>query len=236
MRAQWDPRQIRAILFDAGNTLIFPNYNKLRQSLAKLGIFIEERDFMLAEYRAKDKLAKVLKTVGEDAHPQPLILYFDVIFHEMGLPEADLAKTRELVNSRGTIAELFNNISPSAYTTLKLLQKWGYILGIVSNADGNLRKALDKFGLTPYFHFIIDSKEVNYEKPDPRIFFLALERAGVQPYEAVHVGDIYPVDVLGAVRAGIFPVLVDPLGYYNDLDCLSIKSVDELLTLFQKIF
>jgi len=107
---------------------------------------------------------------------------------------------------------------------------------LVLYADGNLRKALDKFGLTPYFHFIIDSKEVNYEKPDPRIFFLALERAGVQPYEAVHVGDIYPVDVLGAVRAGIFPVLVDPLGYYNDLDCLSIKSVDELLTLFQKIF
>jgi HAD superfamily hydrolase (TIGR01549 family) len=231
----WEPSQIKAIFFDAGNTLIFPNYSKLVKSLAELDIIIEEKDFMIAEYRAKAKLAKVLKTVGEEAHPQPLILYFDVVFQEMGLTETDLEKAREFISTRGSIAELFSNISPSTYTTLDQLQKGGYILGIVSNADGNLSKALDRFELSPYFRFIIDSKEVNYEKPDPRIFFLALERAQVQPYEAVHVGDIYPVDVLGARRAGIFPILVDPLGYYNDLDCLSIKKIDELLTLFPKI-
>jgi len=225
-------KDIRAIFFDAGNTLIFPNYGKIRKNLARLGIRIEEEEFMMAEYRAKERLAQTLKTVGEQAHPQPLVLYFEIIFQEMDLKEEELALIRELIASRGTIAQLFNNITPNTYTTLEELRRRGYTLGIVSNADGNLAKALDKLGLKTYFSFIIDSKEVNCEKPDPRIFQLALNQARVKPSQAAHVGDIYPVDVIGARRAGILPILMDPLDYYSNLDCLRIRQIDELLGLF----
>jgi hypothetical protein len=58
--------------------------------------------------------------------------------------------------------------------------------------------------------FVVDSGVVGVEKPDPRIFRIACERAGVKPAEAVHVGDFYDIDVLGARAAGVHALLLDP--------------------------
>jgi len=70
------------------------------------------------------------------------------------------------------------------------------------------------------------------EKPDPRIFAIALERLGVAPDRAIHVGDIVGLDVRGARRAGVEPVLMDPLGCYpGSVDCPRIQRLADLLDL-----
>jgi putative hydrolase of the HAD superfamily len=79
--------------------------------------------------------------------------------------------------------------------------------------------------LLPWLEFVLDSSEVGVEKPDPRIFRLALERAGLAPDEAVYVGDIYSIDVLGARAAGMGAVLLDPGQCWGARDCLLAPDV-----------
>jgi len=62
------------------------------------------------------------------------------------------------------------------------------------------------------------------EKPDPRIFQIALERAGLEPAQAAYVGDLYSIDVLGARAAGLRAVLMNPGGCWPVLDCPTAVS------------
>ena len=74
-------------------------------------------------------------------------------------------------------------------------------------------------GLRPLVDAVVDSALFGAEKPDPRIFAHALELAGARPAHALHVGDLYAVDVVGARAAGAHATLLDPFGDWADLDC-----------------
>ena len=78
---------------------------------------------------------------------------------------------------------------------------------------------------------IIDSGAVGVAKPDPRIFEMALTLAGTTAERAIHVGDAYQYDVLGARAAGIDPVLVDPYGLHANADCQRVASLVEVADL-----
>ena len=80
-------------------------------------------------------------------------------------------------------------------------------------------------------HAIVDSGAVGVAKPDPRIFHLALEAVGTTPDRAIHVGDAYQYDVRGARAAGVRPLLVDPLGIRDDVDCERIASLLDVAAL-----
>jgi putative hydrolase of the HAD superfamily len=67
-----------------------------------------------------------------------------------------------------------------------------------------------------------------WRSPTRGIFRLALERLGEPAETAVHVGDLYHVDVAGARAAGVRPVLVDEAGLYEDADCPRVRSLAEL--------
>ena len=92
---------------------------------------------------------------------------------------------------------------------LTALRARGITIGVVSNWDTRLKSICDGLGLTPLVDFIIISAEVGVRKPDPGIFRMALEKAGVRPAEAIHVGDLPEEDAEGARRAGITPLLID---------------------------
>ena len=76
--------------------------------------------------------------------------------------------------------------------------------------------------------FVIDSHFVGIEKPDPRIFALALERLGVAPERALYVGDIRSVDAAGARAAGMQFVLIDPFGDYAPEGMPRIRTIAAL--------
>ena len=78
---------------------------------------------------------------------------------------------------------------------------------------------LQGLGLGRHLDFVIDSSQVGVEKPDPRIFRIALERAGMAATDAVYVGDLYSVDVLGARAAGLNAILMDPGACWGARDC-----------------
>jgi putative hydrolase of the HAD superfamily len=102
-------------------------------------------------------------------------------------------------------------------------------LVVVSNANGRLRHLFDRVHLTRHFDVLLDSHEWNVEKPDPRLFQIALEYAKAQPDRTAHVGDLFYVDVAGARAAGLREgVLLDPSNLYPDADCRRIRRLDEL--------
>ncbi|MEU0036379.1 HAD-IA family hydrolase [Streptomyces sp. NPDC006333] len=76
-----------------------------------------------------------------------------------------------------------------ALDVLRGLRERGVRIAVVSNVGWDLRPVFDALGLTPYIDANILSYEVGVHKPDPRIFRLACDRLGVNPAEALMVGD-----------------------------------------------
>jgi HAD superfamily hydrolase (TIGR01549 family) len=83
-------------------------------------------------------------------------------------------------------------------------------LAIITNYDHSpyIKTVLCKLDLEKYFKAVIVSEEAGIKKPDPGIFRLALKKTGLEPEEVIYVGDSVADDVVGAISAGITPVLI----------------------------
>jgi putative hydrolase of the HAD superfamily len=84
------------------------------------------------------------------------------------------------------------------------LRARGVRVAVLSNSEGRLAELLSEIGIADAFEAIVDSGRVGIDKPDPRIFVHALDALGALGHErhAVHVGDSWSADVLGAIGAG----------------------------------
>jgi putative hydrolase of the HAD superfamily len=91
---------------------------------------------------------------------------------------------------------------PGAVAALAGLRARGLELAVVSNWDIGLAEHLERIGAASFFSTIVTSAEAGAAKPDPAVFQLALERLGVQPHRALHVGD-EDEDEEGAQAAGM---------------------------------
>jgi putative hydrolase of the HAD superfamily len=112
--------------------------------------------------------------------------------------------------------------------TLRSLKQSGYRLAVVSNRSRAYDELLESLGLDTFFEFALAAGEHDAWKPEPHIFNLALERLGVSASETLYVGDNYYADVIGAQRASLRPVLIDPENIFPEADCTSIRSIGEL--------
>jgi putative hydrolase of the HAD superfamily len=91
---------------------------------------------------------------------------------------------------------------PGALEAVAGLHARGLELAVISNWDVGLSEHLERIGAAEYFSAIITSAEAGAAKPNPSVFRLALERLGVEPGRALHVGD-EPPDEEGARAAGM---------------------------------
>ena len=86
-------------------------------------------------------------------------------------------------------------------------------LGVVTNGEGEPQRAkLAAIGLGERFPVVVASGEAGVAKPEAEIFALACERLGVEPAQAVHVGDRLDLDAEGAIAAGLRGIWLDRLG------------------------
>lgn len=137
--------------------------------------------------------------------------YDSEIFKRLSIP---MAKHEEIFDE---IYSFFGEPSawelyPDTIESLERLKSNELSLAIVSNWNSSLTKVVNGLNLTDYFNFVLSSAEAGWKKPSPKIFHLALERAGTEPSRAVHIGDTYQADILGARRAGIRGIMLDRRG------------------------
>ena len=91
-----------------------------------------------------------------------------------------------------------------------------------------LEQLLESLGVASSFDVRVISGVEGMEKPDPAIFRLALDRAGVQPQESVYVGDNPDFDTRPAEDLGMLAVLIDRRGRFADHSGLRITTLDDL--------
>ncbi len=119
-------------------------------------------------------------------------------------------------------------VPQDAYSLLEFLKEEGYILGMVSNREEPYQEDLIKLKLDSYFKFSLAGGEVNSYKPDRVIFEHALELAGTSAPETMYIGDNYFADIVGSHRAGLMPVLYDPISLFPEAECAVIRAFADL--------
>jgi putative hydrolase of the HAD superfamily len=217
-----------AILFDAGNTLIRQDYQAMADHLTRRGHRVTAAALEAAEQRARVRLDDGFSPGVSTEGPDVTRRYLALILEHLGIE--DSAEVEAALVWRSTFnppVSVWNQVDPAAEVALRRVKARGLVAGVVSNANGMIASLLAGMGLGRYLDFVIDSSVVGVEKPDARIFELALLAADVPAARAAYVGDLYSVDVLGARRAGLDAVLLDPGGFWGPRDCRMARTVAE---------
>ena len=231
---------IKAVFFDLYHTLVTydPPQEELEAgALKELGVDIQPAalrgPIVAADEFIYNEIAR--RPLSLRSREEKLALYMQ--YQEKVLREASLPYDTKLVMSLlGKMQQttmnlvLFADVAP----TLTELKKRGVILGLISNIEQDINETPTRLGLPSWMEIVVTSQDAGVNKPQPEIFLEALKRAGVQPTEALYVGDQYQVDVLGANGAGMKGILLDRNNHYQKIkDCPKIQNLTGVLGFLQ---
>ncbi|MBI1893606.1 MAG: HAD family hydrolase [Candidatus Rokubacteria bacterium] len=223
---------VRAVLFDAGNTLLEINYQEIANGLGQGGVEVSSGALRVAEQKARIRLDQDLGSLKSTEAAETFRRYLGYILENAGIAWDERAEaTWRALRTYNPPVGVWHCQMPQASLVLARLRDEGLVVGCISNSNGSVAQALEQAGLASHLDFILDSGIVGIEKPDPRIFQLALDTAGLGPEEVVFVGDLYSIDVVGAKRAGLKAILLDPLGLWPHNDCLKCRDLVEAASL-----
>jgi len=223
-----DPARIEVVFLDAGGVLLYPDWERVSRILARYGITATSAQLAEAEFPAKRRMddAGFATTTGDITEPDG---YLGWVVKATGIAFDDPALHRAAEEFESTHASdnLWSDMPEEVPGALERLKGAGYRLAVLSNTESNLRDRIAAAGIEPFFETLVISAEVGSEKPDRKIFDEALRRMAVAPERAIHVGDFYSIDVVGARNAGIAPVMLDAKGLSPDRDVLRVSSLTE---------
>jgi HAD superfamily hydrolase (TIGR01549 family) len=215
------------VFLDAGGVMVTPNFPRLSDALARRGVTVSAAALAKAEPRVKQELDHAPTIQATDDRGRGYV-YFDRILELAGIPPSpDTAEAIEELVSFNDREGAFDVVVPGAVEALNRLRSAPCQLVVVSNSNGRVRRILRRTGLEPHVDLVLDSHEEGVEKPDPRIFEIALARSRADRTATIHCGDIYHIDVAGARAAGLPAVLLDSAGLYKDADCPRVQSLPE---------
>jgi len=216
------------LFLDAGGVLVFPNWERVAETLGRHGVPADAGALAAAEPRVRRELdtADRVRATSDGSRGAA---YFDRILALAGVPRspAAAAAITELKTYHAG-HNLWEHVPEDVVPALRRFRDLGLRVAVVSNSNGTVRAKLARLGLLGFFEAVVDSTEERVEKPDPRIFAVALAQMEARPETTLHVGDLYHVDVVGARAAGLRAALLDPLDLYPDADCLRVASLTAL--------
>lgn len=212
---------IRAVLFDAGATLLYPD-PPVEEVYARE---LEADGARFSRVELAGALAGAWARVREQGDGDR----YGGVRGEPEFWQAFLDRVRGALDggvvSAGAFASLTSHFrdarSWAVYAdvppALDRLERAGLRLAVVSNWDSHLPALLSQLRLAPRFRAILVSAIEQTGKPGPQIFHRACARLEVQPGEALHVGDSRREDYEGAREAGLEALLLDRTGRHEDV-------------------
>jgi HAD superfamily hydrolase (TIGR01509 family) len=217
-----DFSHVRAIFFDAGNTLVFADRSKTLAPLTFRGLTVRE-----PQIHAAERAARQYRDANAAAHSiNPDLQYWHVYYRELLGPAADETLITELVAAAQTSGNWSMPLPNAREILSRLKQK--YRLAVISNSDGNIASLFVRLGLADLFETITDSGQVGVQKPHPEIFHAALRSLNVTAGESLYVGDVYSIDYLGARASGMQAIVFDPYGTYANNGVPHITRLEDL--------
>jgi putative hydrolase of the HAD superfamily len=215
----------RAVFFDVGETLVYahPSPAEIMSAIcAEAGVQLTVAQLEAAERAVAPRVLErqrqgPLYSISAENSQRFWTWVYEQILDELAVPPR---RHRELANrfhrQFNTLEtwQLYPDAMPALEAVAERRRAGGLSVGVLSNWEDWLETLLTQLELSGFFDFVVVSASAQLEKPDPAIFRLALERAGVSASQALHVGDSLHADVYGALHAGIRPVLLDRRGRY----------------------
>jgi putative hydrolase of the HAD superfamily len=225
---------IRAVFFDLYDTLIgFDPPREVIQGRA-MGTqgLTSDKDGIDAGYAMADSLMAEqtaqapLSALTAEAQSDFFARYEQLILRGAG-HDVDLQTAGDVwraVRRQEYGFALYPDVTPA----LDSLRADGYVIGVITNMSRPGEDVAETMGFRDSVDFTLSSMDVGASKPDPQMFRAALSRAGVDPIQAVHVGDQLETDIDGARAAGLNPVLIDRHSAATDYDdCPRITTLEE---------
>jgi putative hydrolase of the HAD superfamily len=215
--------RIKTIFFDVGNTLLFPNRERIHAPLAERGIVADREHLRDLECRTKNQFDGMMTSNGSTDHSF-WWMFYSRFLSEVGL-EDDAIRDNLVTNIRNS--GNWDTIPAGTADHLREIGKH-YQIAVISNADGRIEDVLRRCGIADCFRTITDSGLVGYEKPHREIFRVALRSMNAVPEESLYVGDVYSIDYLGATSAGMQAMLMDVPGAYRDRGVPRVEDLNGL--------
>ena len=229
-------RDVEAVFFDVGGTLVFSNLGHLdllHQALVVIGYKVTRDEVVQANDLARRAVARRRRRIaGRMDIGAASRMWIDNLAEalRLGLSGSDLEQ--ELTQAiRQIETGSRETVDPDAPVLLAELRRRGFRLGVISNWSADLPQYLAGRGLAKYFDAIVSSEAVGSSKPHREIFLRGLAALGCSPLAAVHVGDDYWADVVGAREIGMRPVLLDRDREDVHADCPTITRLADLETI-----
>jgi putative hydrolase of the HAD superfamily len=231
-------RRYDVVLFDAGETLLRPEPSfpeLIVRLLRDRGLTVSHDEPSWIEsalrsvFRAMDDLVvnrEHFSTSIERSRAFWTEIYTRLLA-ELGVDDPDAEHAGYLYDefSKPEHYALF----PDALPALRELAATGYTLGIVSNFEAWLNTLLERLGILPLMSVVVVSGVEGIEKPDPKIFRIALDRIDAEPERAVYVGDNPRIDCAAALSLGMGAVLVDRRGFHRGFDASPVvRSLEQV--------
>jgi putative hydrolase of the HAD superfamily len=220
----------RACVFDAGGTLVHPDWPRLA-ALAE-----EAAGRRFADEEMRRAFGEMLKCVGGQAPGGRVIdqngrhWTFRAMYGGLGLDATACDHLVGRIDATHAERHVWCGVDPDAARVVGELKRAGLLVAVISNTeDGRLLDSLEAAGLGGLFDLTVDSHLVGCRKPDAAIFRLALEQLGVGAGDAAFVGDSYAHDALAARAAGMRAILLDPLDLHPESVCPRIGRLGDLL-------
>jgi putative hydrolase of the HAD superfamily len=224
--------ELEAVVFDAGGTLVRLDFEWIAAALGEQSISTDVAALRRAEVEGRRRYDGSRRDHAVPGMPLggpgDTRAYYGGMLEAVGVPSERIAETIERLHTRERGAGLWTRPVEGARATLDAVIGMGLRCAVVSNSDGRAEWHLEHSGVRAGIEFVVDSQRVGVEKPDPRIFHIALERLAIPAARALYVGDILSVDEVGSRAAGMPFVLIDPWGDYATGGTPSVRSIAEL--------
>ncbi len=226
MPTQKNDLRYDAVVFDVGGTLLgFHERGPFQEFLAEAGLPGDDDDAREFHHRLISVIvANRDGAQGLGASEAELRDWWRGNFGQTWPDRPDLAEEMLRWLFGGRFDRLYDDVLPA----LEALRALGLPLGVLSNFGANLCEVLERFDLLRFFEFVVISAEVGLAKPDPRIFEIVVEKAGVPRQRLLYVGDHVGDDIEGATGAGLDAVLIDRGDRQPEALCPRIHSLREL--------
>lgn len=228
--------RIRTVLFDLDGTLLFhkpDSFEVISAYCADIGQPLDAETEHLGR-RSRHEYFVDPTIVGrlDGFSPGEFWCHFNRhLLRAIGI-QGDLDRLAREATDRFADIDMTYHCPEAGCRTLVELRARGYKLGLITNRSNAERfyELLDRMDMRDYFDMTLASGEVGIRKPEPGIFVAAMQRLGARADDSVYVGDNYWADVIGAERAGVTPILYDPLRLFPEAECLILERMDQLLS------
>lgn len=213
---------VRMFCLDAGNTVIFLDHARVARLVTEAGAPVSADALVVAEGEAKRALETggMTEIAWNEDHAPGAKGWGRMVATILARAGVDAAKLQRLVEMLWVDHKRLNlwSLVPAGFVdAMSRIRARGVRVVLVSNSEGMLAELFEALGILASFDLLLDSGKVGVEKPNPRIFQIGFEKYAVRPDEALHLGDTYATDVLGARAAGARTALIDPHGHYAGL-------------------